>query len=60
MRAQPLGERIIALMAVVTSDLAVLIQRGGIVMVPLLLLSVISLGLIVERAWFWTTLHGPG
>ncbi len=47
-------------MLVVTSDLAVLIQRGGIVMVPLLVLSVISLTLIVERAWFWISMHGPG
>ncbi len=47
-------------MLVVTSDLAVLIQRGGIVMVPLLLLSVISLTLIAERIWFWTSVHGPG
>ena len=60
MRAQLVGGRIIAPMPVDTSDLAVLIQRGGIVMVPLLVLSVISLTLIVERAWFWTTLHGPG
>ncbi len=60
MRAQLVGGRIIAPMPVDTSDLAVLIQRGGIVMVPLLALSVISLGLIVERAWFWTTLHGLG
>lgn len=47
-------------MLVVTSDLAVLIQRGGIVMVPLLVLSVISLMLSVERAWFWISMHGPG
>ncbi len=47
-------------MLVVPSDLAVLIQRGGIVMVPLLVLSVISLTLIVERAWFWISMHGPG
>ncbi len=60
MRARPVGGRIIAPMPVDTSDLAVLIQRGGIVMIPLLVLSVISLGLMVERAWFWTTLHGPG
>ncbi len=60
MRARPVGGRIIAPMPVVTSDLAVLIQRGGIVMVPLLVLSIISLTLIIERAWFWTTLHGPG
>jgi len=45
-------------MLILASDLGVLIERGGIVMVPLLLLSVISLTLIVERAWFWTSLHG--
>ncbi len=47
-------------MLIVANDLTVLIERGGIVMVPLLLLSVISLTLIVERACFWTSLHGPG
>ena len=47
-------------MLVVTSDLAMLIERGGIVMVPLLVLSVISLMLSVERAWFWILMHGPG
>ena len=30
-----------------------LIERGGIVMLPLIMLSVISLTLIIERLWFW-------
>lgn len=29
-------------------------------MVPLLALSLISIMLIVERIWFWTTIHRPG
>ncbi|MHC4415496.1 MAG: MotA/TolQ/ExbB proton channel family protein [Planctomycetota bacterium] len=41
-------------------DLAILIERGGIVMLPLLALSIISLTLIVERIFFWSTLHRPG
>lgn len=36
---------------------ALLIERGGVIMIPLLVLSVISLGLIIERGWFWMTLH---
>jgi biopolymer transport protein ExbB len=43
-----------------TGQLAVLIERGGVVMVPLLFLSVVSLTLIVERVWFWVTVHRPG
>jgi len=30
-----------------------LLERGGIVMLPLIMLSVISLALIFERFWFW-------
>jgi biopolymer transport protein ExbB len=41
-------------------DLAVLIERGGIVMIPLLVLSVVSLTLIVERSIFWLLVHRPG
>jgi biopolymer transport protein ExbB len=41
----------------VIDELAVLIQRGGYVMVPLLVLSVVSLTLIVERTCFWLSLH---
>jgi biopolymer transport protein ExbB len=43
-----------------TGQLAVLIERGGVVMVPLLFLSVVSLTLIVERVWFWIAVHRPG
>ncbi len=42
------------------SDLASLIDRGGIVMVPLCILSVISLALIIERIWFWVLMGGRG
>ncbi|MEM7229816.1 MAG: MotA/TolQ/ExbB proton channel family protein [Planctomycetota bacterium] len=41
-------------------DLAMLIERGGYVMIPLLVLSIISLSIIVERLWFWLSTHGPG
>jgi len=34
-------------------DLAGLIERGGIVMIPLIALSVVALGLVIERTWFW-------
>ena len=42
------------------NDLSTLIDRGGIVMVPLFVLSVISLALIIERIWFWVLLGGRG
>ncbi len=45
--------------AALTDDLALLLERGGFVMLPLLALSVISLTLIVERSWFWTLNHRP-
>ncbi len=45
-------------MLALIDDLALLIQRGGYVMVPLLALSIVSLALIVERAWFWLAVHG--
>jgi biopolymer transport protein ExbB len=48
-----------ALMSALRSDLAILIERGGWVMLPLMVLSVISLALIVERIWFWVALHRP-
>lgn len=34
-------------------------MRGGWVMWPLLLLSVVSVTLCLERGWFWSRLHGP-
>ena len=42
------------------TDLTSLIDRGGIVMVPLFILSVISLALIIERIWFWIMMGGRG
>jgi biopolymer transport protein ExbB len=44
-------------MAALLDDLALLIERGGYVMVLLLALSVVSLGLILERSAFWLWLH---
>jgi biopolymer transport protein ExbB len=41
------------------TDIAMLIERGGFIMLPLLFLSVVSLALTVERAWFWAVLHRP-
>jgi biopolymer transport protein ExbB len=43
-----------------SDHLALLIDRGGYVMVPLLALSVISLALIFERSCFWLLTHKPG
>jgi biopolymer transport protein ExbB len=47
-------------MDALSDHIALLIERGGYVMVPLLALSVISLALIIERIWFWTSVHRPG
>ena len=38
-------------------DISMLIDRGGYVMVPLLMLSIISVALILERCWFWFTVE---
>jgi biopolymer transport protein ExbB len=46
-------------MSALIEDLALLIDRGGYVMIPLLALSVISLALIVERSVYWVLLHRP-
>jgi biopolymer transport protein ExbB len=43
-----------------SDQLAALFQRGGWVMLPLVVLSVISVALVVERAWFWLVHHRPG
>lgn len=40
-------------------QLALLLDRGGWVMYPLLVLSIASLTLIIERIWFWISIHGP-
>jgi biopolymer transport protein ExbB len=37
-----------------------LIDKGGYVMVPLLVLSIISVALILERCWFWLLVEGRG
>ena len=39
-------------------DLALLIQRGGYVMIPLLVMSLISLPLLVERGSSWLAMAG--
>lgn len=41
-------------------DLSTLIEKGGYVMIPLLVLSVISVTLILERCWFWLLVGGRG
>jgi biopolymer transport protein ExbB len=46
-------------MADLSNSIALLIQRGGWVMIPLLALSVVSLALIAERIWFWVTINRP-
>ena len=50
---------IMAAMGSVIDDLALLLERGGYVMLPLLVMSIVSLTLIVERAWFWSVSHRP-
>jgi biopolymer transport protein ExbB len=44
----------------VMQDLSTLIDKGGYVMVPLLVLSIISVALILERCWFWLLVEGRG
>jgi len=41
-------------------DLSTLIEKGGYVMIPLLVLSIISVTLILERCWFWLLVGGRG
>lgn len=36
-----------------------IMERGGWVMWPLLLMSLVSLTLVFERAWFWLTTNNP-
>jgi biopolymer transport protein ExbB len=48
-----------ATMGDLRSNLALLIERGGWVMLPLLFLSIVSLTLTIERIWFWSALHRP-
>lgn len=50
----------ILMMLGLETDLPMLIEKGGIVMIPLLIMSVTSLCLIVERIWFWVSLHSAG
>jgi biopolymer transport protein ExbB len=38
-------------------DVRMLIDRGGYIMIPLLVLSVVSLSLIIERTAYWLSLH---
>ena len=39
-------------------DLSMLVDRGGYVMIPLLILSIVSVSLIFERCWFWYSVEG--
>lgn len=41
-------------------DLTTLIDKGGYVMIPLFILSVLSVALILERCWFWFLVGGRG
>ena len=42
----------------VLQDLTSILDRGGYVMIPLLVLSVLSVALIIERCWFWLSTRG--
>lgn len=44
----------------IMQDLSTLIDKGGYVMVPLFILSIISVALILERCWFWLLVGGRG
>ena len=46
-------------MNALTDQLGMLLERGGWVMYPLLALSIVGVTLIIERLWFWATLHSP-
>ncbi len=48
----------IPLMEQFFADLGTLLNRGGYVMIPLLLLSICSVTLIIERCYFWLTVNG--
>ena len=41
-------------------DLISNLNRGGYVMIPLLLLSILSVALILERCWFWLVVGSKG
>ncbi|HJO15364.1 MAG TPA: hypothetical protein QF800_00595, partial [Phycisphaerales bacterium] len=41
-----------------TDSVGMLLTRGGYVMIPLMLLSVVSIALIVERLIFWIAVNG--
>ena len=38
-------------------DLFAIVERGGLVMWPLLAISVVAVAVTLERAWFWFNLH---
>ena len=42
------------------NNVADLMHRGGLVMWPLLIMSVIGVTLCLERLWFWLTTNRPG
>ncbi|MCX5665054.1 MAG: hypothetical protein NTY97_10210, partial [Planctomycetota bacterium] len=47
-------------MSFLWNGLSLLMERGGPVMWPLLLLSVVSVTLTVERIWFWRKMGSRG
>jgi biopolymer transport protein ExbB len=42
------------------SSVVALLARGGLVMIPLAICSVLSLAVILERAWFWLRARSAG
>jgi biopolymer transport protein ExbB len=44
----------------IAASFAQLMDRGGVVMWPLLALSVLGLAMALERAWFFARTNGPG
>ena len=47
-------------MSDLVEQIGMLIDRGGVVMIPLLVLSFVSLALIIERLLFWIATNGSG
>ena len=47
-------------MSFLWNGLSLLMERGGPVMWPLLLLSIVSVTLTVERIWFWRKMGSRG
>lgn len=48
-----------AIVAFLWESFLAFMDRGGFVMWPLLVMSILMLALSIERAWFWIGVHGP-